>query len=203
MAILKIRDSNGNIQEILAIKGKDGKDYVLTDADKREIAGMVSSDGDMSIYALKENVPAFEAVTDEEINNFDFTDETTKTILSYLNTTGEPFINGVVFLLGNDVQGLTAQLAIGEDGLVYVRNEFDNFAEWHCVNDERYTRKIDFENLVEDLKLYQQSYSEIHNDFNERIEKMEKVDTSKFVTEADVIRLISENYPDNGDGESY
>lgn len=35
MAILKIRDANGTVQEILAIKGDD---YVLTDADKQEIA---------------------------------------------------------------------------------------------------------------------------------------------------------------------
>lgn len=53
MAILKIRDADGNVQEILAIKGKDGtngtngkdgadgKDYVLTDADKQEIANIV------------------------------------------------------------------------------------------------------------------------------------------------------------------
>lgn len=40
MAILKIRDADGNVQEILAIKGKDGRDYVLTEADKREIAEM-------------------------------------------------------------------------------------------------------------------------------------------------------------------
>lgn len=43
MAILKIRDSNGNVQEILAIKGEDGKDYVLTDADKQEIANKISA----------------------------------------------------------------------------------------------------------------------------------------------------------------
>jgi hypothetical protein len=35
MAILKVRDANGNVQEILAIKGED---YVLTEADKQEIA---------------------------------------------------------------------------------------------------------------------------------------------------------------------
>lgn len=35
MAILKIRDADGNVHEILAIKGND---YVLTDADKQEIA---------------------------------------------------------------------------------------------------------------------------------------------------------------------
>ena len=47
MAILKIRDADGNVQEILAIKGENGKDgkdgidgknYVLTDADKQAIA---------------------------------------------------------------------------------------------------------------------------------------------------------------------
>lgn len=45
MAILKIRDSDGNVQEILAIKGDS---YVLTEADKQEIAtkavGMLSSE---------------------------------------------------------------------------------------------------------------------------------------------------------------
>ena len=41
--ILRIRDADGNIQEILAIKGNDGKDYVLTEADKREIAEMVAA----------------------------------------------------------------------------------------------------------------------------------------------------------------
>lgn len=41
MAILKIRDSNGNVQEIIAIRGNDGKDYVLTEEDKQEIAGIV------------------------------------------------------------------------------------------------------------------------------------------------------------------
>ena len=56
MAILKIRDAEGNVQEVLVIKGengkdgangkdgvngKDGEDYVLTDADKQEIADLV------------------------------------------------------------------------------------------------------------------------------------------------------------------
>ena len=37
--ILRIRDSNGNIQEIIAIKGDS---YKLTEADKQEIAEMVA-----------------------------------------------------------------------------------------------------------------------------------------------------------------
>ena len=36
--ILRIRDENGNVQEILAIRGED---YVLTEADKQEIATKV------------------------------------------------------------------------------------------------------------------------------------------------------------------
>lgn len=39
--ILRIRDADGNVQEIRAIRGEDGKDYVLTEADKEEIAQMV------------------------------------------------------------------------------------------------------------------------------------------------------------------
>lgn len=64
MALLKIRDANGNVQEILALRGND---YVLTEADKREIAEMVtalmsvnavSGDApDLSLYALKTDIP--------------------------------------------------------------------------------------------------------------------------------------------------
>lgn len=49
MAILRVKDKNGNIIEIPAIKGdkgadgKDGKNYVLTDADKTDIANLVLS----------------------------------------------------------------------------------------------------------------------------------------------------------------
>ena len=38
MAILRVKDNNGNIIEVPAIKGDPGKDYVLTDEDKAEIA---------------------------------------------------------------------------------------------------------------------------------------------------------------------
>ena len=60
MAILKIKDSEGNVTEILSIrgqkgdKGDPGNDYVLTDADKADIAALV-------------DVP--DAVTDEHINS--------------------------------------------------------------------------------------------------------------------------------------
>lgn len=61
--ILRVRDKDGNIQEILAIKGKDGKDYVLTEKDKQEIAAMISAsvvapvDIDTSDFALKTDIP--------------------------------------------------------------------------------------------------------------------------------------------------
>jgi hypothetical protein len=38
MSILKIRDAEGNVHEVLCIKGED---YVLTEADKQEIAEIV------------------------------------------------------------------------------------------------------------------------------------------------------------------
>ena len=56
MSILKIRDNDGNIIEVPALKGnkgdkgddgkdgKDGADYILTDDDKSEIAAQVSGD---------------------------------------------------------------------------------------------------------------------------------------------------------------
>jgi hypothetical protein len=62
MAILKIKDAEGNVQEILAIKGNDGKDgtdgkdYVLTDADKQEIAELVAE-------IIKTDIPSAEGVS--------------------------------------------------------------------------------------------------------------------------------------------
>ena len=65
MAILKIRDEKGNVQEILVIRGEDGKDYVLTEKDKQEIAAIVSAGAvsltdlipDTSGFALKTEIP--------------------------------------------------------------------------------------------------------------------------------------------------
>ena len=63
MAILKIRDAEGNVQEILAIKGED---YVLTEADKQEIAQIVVSmsptvvslDENRVLELIRENMPS-------------------------------------------------------------------------------------------------------------------------------------------------
>lgn len=41
MSVLKIKDGNGKWVGIPSIQGENGTDYVLTAADKAEIAGMV------------------------------------------------------------------------------------------------------------------------------------------------------------------
>jgi hypothetical protein len=60
MAILKIRDENGNVQEILVIKGEKGEDYVLTEADKQEIAAIVSGNSAF-VAELTERVDELES----------------------------------------------------------------------------------------------------------------------------------------------
>lgn len=58
MAVIRVRDKDGNIKEITTIKGDKGDSYVLTEADKQEIASMVEVSGggtvDMSNYYTKE-----------------------------------------------------------------------------------------------------------------------------------------------------
>ena len=56
--ILRVKDKEGNVQEILAIKGSD---YVLTDADKREIAEMAVEL--ISTMPVSENIPSGEEVS--------------------------------------------------------------------------------------------------------------------------------------------
>ncbi len=79
MAVLKIRNAEGNVQEILVIKGEngkdgkdgvngengvDGKDYVLTDADKQEIAEMVAN----IAMPVQDNVDLSNYYTKNEVN---------------------------------------------------------------------------------------------------------------------------------------
>lgn len=42
MAVLRVTDENGNWVEIPAIVGSPGKDYVLTESDKQQIAEMAA-----------------------------------------------------------------------------------------------------------------------------------------------------------------
>lgn len=54
MAILRIRAADGTVQEVLAIRGES---YVLTEADKEEIAKLAAMNGvDLSNYYTKEEV---------------------------------------------------------------------------------------------------------------------------------------------------
>ena len=68
MAILKIRDKDGNVREVLAIRGES---YVLTEQDKDEIASMISdSDGNGNFSALtdhKNNTSNPHEVTAEQL----------------------------------------------------------------------------------------------------------------------------------------
>lgn len=43
MSIIRIRDEHGNVREVTAIKGDKGDSYILTEADKQEIAGIVAN----------------------------------------------------------------------------------------------------------------------------------------------------------------
>ena len=72
MAILKIKDADGNVHEILAIRGNDGKDYVLTEADKQEIANMIGGGGadvDLSDYYTKN---ATDAMLNQKLDKSNF-----------------------------------------------------------------------------------------------------------------------------------
>lgn len=81
--ILKIKDADGNVQEILAIRGEDGKDYVLTEADKREIAEIVAAsavsltdlDLDTSNFALKSDIPIVPTKVSAFVNDAGYLNE--------------------------------------------------------------------------------------------------------------------------------
>ena len=59
MAILKIRDSNGNVQEIIALKGDN---YNLTFEDKHQIAAIVATEMFPNVSALSDG----NFITEEE-----------------------------------------------------------------------------------------------------------------------------------------
>ena len=62
MAILYIRDENGKFIPISAIKGDKGDSYVLTDADKREIAEIVA--GIINVSSIADSA---DFVTEEQV----------------------------------------------------------------------------------------------------------------------------------------
>ena len=61
MSILKIRDEQGNIIEIPAFRGDNGKDYVLTDDDKQEIASIVAESELNSVNEVLDQILASQA----------------------------------------------------------------------------------------------------------------------------------------------
>lgn len=52
MSVLYIRDKDGNLIPVPSIKGEDGEDYILTDADKQEISGLIGGTFDPTVYGL-------------------------------------------------------------------------------------------------------------------------------------------------------
>lgn len=96
MNILRVKDENGKWADIPAIKGADGKDYVLTDADKREIASMISA------TAMVADVPA----TVSELEN-DAGYLTAKDLQGYAMKTEIPTVPTKVSAFANDAGYLT------------------------------------------------------------------------------------------------
>ena len=87
MALLRIRDSNGNIQEILAIKGDKGDkgdSYILTEADKMEIASMVASL--MASPANEDNESHEAVIISFSIEDFQFQAEEGMTWREWVNS---------------------------------------------------------------------------------------------------------------------
>lgn len=69
MAILRIRTADGTVQEVLAIRGEN---YVLTEADKQEIAGMiVEGNVDLSNYYDKEFLDPVITSTEERLTSLE------------------------------------------------------------------------------------------------------------------------------------
>lgn len=60
--VLSVRDKNGKFIPISAIKGDKGDSYVLTDADKREIAEIVA--GIINVSSIAESA---DFVTEERV----------------------------------------------------------------------------------------------------------------------------------------
>ena len=184
MAILRIKDENGNIQEILAIKGRDGKDgkdgddYILTEADKQEIANLIPGGGGGGTLDLS-GVLEFKKATDADVNDFSNPDKLAKSVLMWTPETYDDIgdSGAFVFSYGDSSFGMYSQIAVGTEGNVYIRSANDNFAEWHCVNDEKYCIKTDFETFVADVNDIFDSHSETLNDHTEALgNRVEKID---------------------------
>lgn len=64
ISILRVKDAEGNIIEIPAIKGDKGDAYILTEADKEEISNMAKPDIDQTYSPESENAQSGKAVAE-------------------------------------------------------------------------------------------------------------------------------------------
>jgi hypothetical protein len=133
MAILKIRDENGVVQEVIAIRGEPGKngepgkDYVLTDADKKEIASLVDIPAEVIEHLTDKENP--HVVTCEQIGAVaeeGFVDKVADTVIDDLNSGGRIYSEA----LGSSIAGEVDYALISYDLLKeteagYISHAFD------------------------------------------------------------------------------
>lgn len=83
-SILRVRDENGNIIDIPALKGEKGDSYVLTEADKSSIKDLVVSEIDVPTKTSQlENNSGF--ITAEYVDN----------AISEINTRIDEIVGGI------------------------------------------------------------------------------------------------------------
>lgn len=98
ISILRVKDAEGNIIEIPAIKGDKGDAYILTEADKEEISNMAKPDVDQTYNPESENAQSGKAVAEAVTEKWEKIVDTTLTDGdAVLNVTTD--MNGGTFAL--------------------------------------------------------------------------------------------------------
>jgi hypothetical protein len=173
MPILKIKDAEGNIQEILAIKGDPGaqgekgpqgevgpkgdpgENYILTEKDKREIASMIEpgsggGDGFSPIATVTEHVGgAFISITDKN-------GTTTANVRN--GEDGEDGFSPVVEVIpnyGDSVHSSTVKITDRNGTHTFVVSDGVNGLDGHTpIKGEDYYTEKEKSDLVEEIKSY-------------------------------------------------
>lgn len=175
MAILKIRDENGKVHEILAIRGED---YILTEQDKEEIASMISdSDGNGN----------FSALTEHKNDKSNPHEVTAQQIGAVTQEELQEALDSIVIPEGGDSTALNEHIAdknnphevtaeqIGaatQDGLDEVYEYVDdNFTHWAFFDDLE-SRVIELEEndggvSAEDIEIINDEISILHDHMND------------------------------------